>query len=341
MDTTRLGRTGLQVTRTAFGVLPLQRIDKPEAIRILQRACDAGINFYDTARGYSDSEEKLGAAFADRRDRVLLATKSGAGSRADLLRDLETSLRQLRTDRVDLLQLHNPGKLPEAQDPESSYAGLLQAQREGKVRFLGITQHSLERALAAAASGLYDTIQFPLNSLSDAKDLALVERCRVHDLGVIAMKPLSGGLLTDVRPVFAFFRQYPSVVPIWGIQRLAELEQLLALDAAPPAIDEAMRARWARDRTELGADFCRACGYCLPCPATIPIPMAARMPLLLRRMPWAQFLTPDWQEKMQRVRACQDCGHCRQHCPYHLDPPAMLRKALDDYERFCQAHAGT
>lgn len=334
METTRLGRTGLMVTRTSFGVLPLQRVAKEEAVRILRRALDAGINFYDTARGYTDSEEKIGAAFADVRPRVFIATKSPATTRDALLRDVEASLRHLRTDHVDILQLHNPDRLPDPEDDASALAGLRQAQREGKTRFIGLTNHSIERACQAADSGIYDTLQFPLTTLSDDKDLALIERCRRNDVGLIAMKPLSGGLLTDVRGVFAFFRQHPGVAPIYGIQTMGELEQFLALEADPPAMDDLLRARIEHDRRELGGAFCRACGYCLPCPAEIPIPMAARMQLLLRRLPPAQFQTPEWRQRMNRIHDCRDCGECRARCPYHLDPPAMMRAALADYEKF-------
>lgn len=339
METTRLGRTGLQVTRTAFGVLPLQRTEKTEAARILRRAFDAGINFYDTARAYSDSEEKIGFALADVRDALFIATKSGAATRTGLLADLETSLRHLRTDHVDILQFHNPDKLPDPSDPESSYSGARAAQRQGKARFIGITSHSLDRALTAAASGLYDTVQFPLNTLSSERDLSLIARCREHDVGLIAMKALSGGLITQVRSAFAYLRQFSNVVPIWGVQRMGELEEILALDATPPALDAELLAVIERDRAELTGDFCRACGYCLPCPADIPIPLAARMKLLLRRMPYRQFLSDDWKRKMGRIRDCQACGHCRENCPYGLDTPALLKKMLLDYEEFCAQHA--
>ncbi len=322
------------VTRTAFGVLPLQRTEPAEATRILRRAFDAGINFYDTARAYSDSEEKIGAALHDVRDRIIIATKSMATTRAGVLADLETSLRNLRTDYVDILQLHNPGPLPDPDDPESSYAGLLAAREQGKIRFLGVTNHSLERAVAAVDSGRYDTLQFPISHISDAGDLAVIERCRRQDVGLIGMKPLCGGLLTEARTAFAFLRQYENLVPIWGMQRMEELEEMLALDANPPALDDAVQAAIERDRAELAGAFCRACGYCLPCPAGIPIPMAARMKLLLRRMPAQQFLTDAWRANMARIRDCADCGHCRAHCPYGLDTPALLRAMLDDYEAF-------
>lgn len=334
MDTTRLGRTELHVTRTAFGVLPLQRTPLDEAIRILQRAYDAGITLYDTARAYTNSEAKLGQALGTVRTRITIATKSGATTRSGLLADLETSLQALRTDYVDLLQLHNPKALPDPADPQSSYAGALEARAKGMVRYIGLTNHSRELAAQAVASGLYDTLQFPLCMLSSVADLALVDQCRAADVGLIAMKPLSGGLITNVQAAFAFLWQYTNVVPIWGIQRLSELDELLGLSAAPPPLDEALRAAISHDRAELSGAFCRGCGYCLPCPADIPIPMAARMSLLLRRMPSEQFLSEAWSAKMERIAACTGCGHCRAHCPYELDTPELLKRNLADYREF-------
>ena len=339
MQETRLGRTNLAVTRTSFGVLPLQRTEMDEAVRILRRACDAGITFYDTARGYTDSEEKIGRALSDVRDSIVIATKNGATTRSALLEHLEASLTTLRTDHVDLLQLHNPGTLPDPADPESAYAGLVEAREKGMTRSIGITSHSLERARAAVESGLYDTLQYPLCHISSPEELALIDLCRERDMGVIAMKPLSGGLITNVPAAFAFLGQFEGVVPIWGVQRMEELEELLALEADPPALNAEMRAAIERDRRELGERFCRACGYCLPCPADIPIPMAARMSLLLKRMPYQQFLSDGWRERMLQIRNCQDCGHCRENCPYGLDTPALLRSMLEDYEAFYQEHA--
>lgn len=333
METTRLGRTDLMVTRTSFGALPLQRADMDDAIRILRRAYDAGITFYDTARGYSDSEEKIGRALSDVRDKIVIATKSGAVTRSNLLEQLDTSLQNLRTDYVDLLQLHNPRHLPDPDDPDSAYAGLLLAKKAGKVRHIGISNHRRDVAIAAIESGLYDTLQYPMCHLSSPEDVALVDTCNSADMGFIAMKALSGGLITNARAAFAFFRQYQHAVPIWGIQRMAELEEFIALEADPPSLEEMMPAI-ERDREELAGDFCRGCGYCMPCPAEIPISMAARMSLLLRRMPYQGFLSDDWREKMHRIENCTECGHCRERCPYGLDTPALLRKQLDDYEAF-------
>jgi aryl-alcohol dehydrogenase-like predicted oxidoreductase/Pyruvate/2-oxoacid:ferredoxin oxidoreductase delta subunit len=338
MQTTTLGRTGLTVSRTGFGALPIQRVDFETARTILRKAHAAGITFFDTARGYSDSEEKLGYALADVRDEIVLATKSsGALDRASLMERLAISLDKLKTDHVDILQLHNPSVLPDPDDPESLYAGLLEAREKGMTRFIGITNHKLDNALMAARSGLYDTVQFPLSAISSDEDLQLVDVCREENVGLIAMKALSGGLLTNARLAFAALRRYENVVPIWGIQRESELDEFLALEADPPVMDDAMRAEIEEEKEALSGDFCRGCGYCLPCPAEIPIPMAARMSFLLRRAPSARFLTPEWQEKMHRIEDCQDCGHCRDNCPYGLDTPALLEKMLEEYDQFLAA----
>lgn len=339
MIKTTLGRTGLEVTRTSFGVLPLQRRTLDEAVRILRRAFDAGINFYDTARAYSDSEEKIGHALSGVRDQIVISTKSVSTTREGVLRDLETSLRYLQTDCVDILQLHNPSALPDPEDPESSYSGLLEARQKGMVRFISITNHSRERAIQAVTSGLYDTLQFPISHISSKEDLDLIDLCRTHNIGLIGMKSLCGGLLANAKTAFAFLRQFENLVPIWGFQHRHELEQVIGLDADPPIFDAEVQAEVERDRQELAADFCRACGYCLPCPAEIPIPMAARMGLLLRRMPSEQFLTDEWQEYMHRISKCKNCGHCLKHCPYKLDTPALLKRNLDDYQRFSAEHS--
>ncbi len=334
MHTTTLGRTGLTVTRTGFGALPIQRIDRDEAAALLRRAYRAGINFYDTARAYTDSEDKLAYALGDVRGDIIIATKSAAATREGVLADIRTSLGKLRTEYVDILQLHNSADLGAPDDPQGAYAGLVQAQRLGYARHIGITCHRLDAAQRAVRSGLFDTLQYPLSYLSSTDDLALIDLCRRHNVGLIAMKALSGGLITDAEAAFAFLRQYDNVVPIWGIQRPAELEQFITLEGDPPALDDALRATIERDRAQLAGDFCRACGYCLPCPALCPIPTAARMPLLLRRMPWQEYATDHWRAQMHRIDYCIDCGACRKRCPYGLDTPRLLRAALADYEAF-------
>lgn len=334
MDKIKLGRTNLMVTRSGFGALPVQRVSFDEAKNILRKAYDNGINFFDTARAYSDSEEKIGYSLADVRKDIIIATKSHAKDRKTLLEHLHLSLKNLKTDYIDIYQLHNPDALPDPEDPEGLYAGLLEAKKKGLVRFIGITNHKLKNAMDAAASGLYDTIQFPLSSLSSDADLLLIKECKKRNVGLIAMKALSGGLITNAASAFTFLRQFDNVVPIWGIQRETELDEFISLEKNPPLLNKSMWSIINNDRKELSGDFCRGCGYCLPCPAGIEIPTAARITLLLNRAPFQGFLEDSFKEKMELINNCIECGHCKNHCPYKLDTPNLLKRELKNYTEF-------
>ena len=306
----KLGRTGLMVSASSFGALPVQRVSMDEAKKLLRMAYDGGINYFDTANAYSDSEEKIGEALSDVRHNIIISTKSGASDKATLLKHIELSLRRMKTDYIDILQLHNPGTLPDPEDPDSLYGGLLEAQKKGWIRFIGITNHRNQLAWDAVLSGKYDTLQFPFSSISDEKDIALAELARDHDMGFIAMKGLAGGLITNARTTFAFMKQHPWVVPIWGIQRESELQEFLELEKNPPAYDEEMKQLIARDRAELAGNFCHGCGYCQPCPVGIPIQNAARMSLLLRRSPYQSWLTDEMNAEMMKIENCLHCGAC-------------------------------
>jgi predicted aldo/keto reductase-like oxidoreductase len=338
MKRIRLGRTDLVVGQSGFGAIPIQRISFDDAGHLLRKAYENGVNFFDTARAYSDSEEKIGYALSEVRKDIVIATKSMGKDKQTVLRDLEKSLNNLKTDYIDVYQLHNPETLPDPKDPDSLYGALLEARAKGMVRFIGMTNHRVGVASEAVASGFYDTVQFPLSSLSTAEDLKLIASCKQRDVGLIAMKALSGGLITNAASAFAFLRQYDNVVPIWGIQRESELDQFLGFEKQPPVLDAQMWRVIEQDRKELGGTFCRACGYCLPCPVGIYIPMAARMSLLLRRMPFRQFMDESWKKQMLLIKDCQDCGQCKERCPYHLDTPNVLREMLKDYEAFSEAN---
>jgi len=338
MDKIKLGRTNLMVTRSGFGALPVQRVSFDEAKNILRKAYDNGINFFDTARAYSDSEEKIGYSLSDVRSEIIIATKSHAKDRKTLLEHLQISLKNLKTDYIDIYQIHNPDVLPDPNDPEGLYAGLLEAKEKGLVRFIGITNHKLKNAMEAAASGLYDTIQFPLCSLSSDEDLLLIEECKKRNVGLIAMKALSGGLLTNAAAAFAFLRQFDNVVPIWGIQRETELDDFISLEKNPPLLNDAMWSVIKKDRDELSGEFCRGCGYCLPCPAGIEIPTSARISLLLKRAPFQGFLEDSFKDKMELINNCIECGHCKNHCPYKLDTPNLLKRELKNYSEFYAKH---
>lgn len=332
METVRLGKTEIVTNKNGFGALPIQRIGREEAVKLLHMAYDGGITFFDTARFYTDSEEKLGAAFAGMRSNVYIASKTAAVTPEAFRKDLETTLHNLKTDYLDLYQFHNPDFCPKEGDGSGVYEAMLEAKREGKIRHIGITNHRLSVAREAVESGLYETLQFPFSYLSTDRELALVESCEKADMGFIAMKALSGGLITNSAAAYAYLAQFPQVLPIWGVQREKELEEFLSYIDNPPVLTKELEELIAADRKELLGEFCRGCGYCMPCPAGIEINNCARMSLLIRRSPSELQLTKEVQEKMQKIKHCIHCNQCKAKCPYGLDTPALLQKNLQDYE---------
>ena len=336
MRTVRMGKTELTVSKNGFGALPIQRVSKSEAVFLLQKAFYNGFNYFDTARYYSDSEEKLGEAFRHIRDRLVISTKTGAQNAEGFWKDLETSLRNLKTDHVDIYQFHNPAFCPVPGGEDGLYDAALEAKKQGKILHIGITNHRLAVAREAVASGLYETLQFPFSYLAGQQELDLVESCRKADMGFIAMKGLSGGLITDSAAAYAFMTQFDNVAPIWGIQRENELDEFIAHGKDEPMLTEEMLEKIARDKKELAGDFCRGCGYCLPCPQGIRINDCARMSQMLRRAPSAGWLTDEWKTEMKKIETCLNCNQCASRCPYGLDTPALLKKNLEDYRtNFC------
>lgn len=327
-----LGGTGITVNKNGFGALPVQRVTKAEGVALIRKAYDNGIRFFDTARYYSDSEEKLGEALAGIRENVYIATKTGAQNADDFWKELDTSLSLLQTDYIDIYQFHNPSFCPKPGDGSGLYEAMVEAKAQGKIRHIGITNHRLAVAREAIDSGLYETLQFPFCYLATEKDLELVDACKAAGMGFIAMKALSGGLITNSAAAYAFLAQYDHVLPIWGVQRERELDEFLSYMSQPPVMTEEIKAVIAKDRKELLGDFCRGCGYCMPCPVGIEINNCARMSLMLRRAPSDSWLTPQVQEKMRRIEDCLHCNQCSSKCPYGLDTPTLLEKNYEDYK---------
>lgn len=328
-----LGRTGITAEQNAFGALPIQRVSFDMAGQLLNRALDGGMDYIDTARAYSDSEEKIGRALAARRGEYTLATKTMATTPEGFWRDLHTSLEKLKTDHIDIYQFHCMGQCWRPGDGSGMYECMEEAKRQGKILHISATAHKIGVAREIAESGLYDTLQFPFSYLSGEQEISLVKLCREKNVGFIAMKGLSGGLITNSAAAYAFIAQYDNVLPIWGVQRPHELEEFLSYMDNPPAMTEEISALIAKDKAELSGDFCRGCGYCMPCPAGIEINNCARMIQLIRRSPSARWLEPDAQAKMEKIAGCLHCGKCMTHCPYGLKIPDLLAKNLEDYRR--------
>ncbi|MFP4457044.1 MAG: aldo/keto reductase [Clostridia bacterium] len=338
MEKMILGKTNLEIARMGFGVLPIQRVEMDSAISILRKAYESGVTFFDTARAYSDSEEKLGNALSDVRQNIVIATKSHGKTKEEVREHLKTSLDYLKTDYIDIYQFHNMKFVPKPGGEDGLYDEFVRAKEEGKIKHIGITSHSIAVAEEAVDSGLFDTIQFPLSLISAERDLALIKRAKEKNIGVIAMKALAGGLIDKAKAAFVFMRQYDNVVPIWGIQHEWELDEFLGYEKNPPKMDEEISALIKEYQDELAGDFCRGCGYCMPCPVGIKINNAARMSLLLRRAVYQNFLTPEWQKEMDKINDCLHCNQCVERCPYGLNTPELLQKNLKDYEQFLQKH---
>lgn len=332
MDRVTLGKTGITVCRNGFGALPIQRIGKEDAAYLVRKAYENGVNFFDTARVYTDSEEKLGYATSSFRDKIYIATKTAAKNGEDLKKDLETSLSLLKTDYIDIYQSHNPPFCPKPGDGTGLYEAMLEAKKEGKIRHIGITNHRLGVAKEAIESGLYETLQFPFSYISGEKEMELLSMCRERGMGFIAMKGLAGGLLNNSRVCYAFMSQFDNVLPIWGVQRERELDEWLSYNDNPPVMDEEVKSIIEKDRKELSGDFCRGCGYCMPCPMGIQISECARMIQMIRRSPSQGQLGAEAQAMMANIHNCVKCGKCMDKCPYSLPIPTLLEKNLEDYE---------
>ena len=325
----RLGKTDLEVNKNGFGALPIQRRNEKDSIEILKKAYDNGINFYDTARFYTDSEEKLGKAFEDVRENIYIATKTGMETQEEFWSDLETSLKNLRTDYVDLYQFHNISFVPKAED--DLYKAMLEAKQEGLIKHIGITTHKITHAHEALDSGLYETLQYPFSYLSGDEELKLIEKCKSLDIGFIAMKAMGGGLIKNSKASFAYINQFSNVLPIWGIQKLEELDEFLSYDSNT-ILDDELNSAIEQDKKELGDNFCRGCGYCMPCPEEINISLCARMSLWIRRFPTEPNLDERTQEIMKHTLDCVECYECVDRCPYELDIPELLKENYEDYQ---------
>lgn len=331
MSKIQLGSTGIEIEKNGFGCLPIQRVSKEEAARLLRKAADGGINYFDTARAYSDSEEKVGYAFVGMREKVVIATKSHAQTGAEMMEHLEASLKTLGTDYIDVYQFHNPAFVPRPGGEDGLYDAALEAKKQGKIRHIAITNHRLAVAHEAIDSGLFALLQFPYSYLSGQQEQELVDKCREKGMGFVAMKGMAGGLLRDGMAAAVWMAQQEGVVPIWGVQHEWELDQFLSCVPDAPAMTEEYRALIEKDRAELTGNFCRGCGYCMPCPVGIEINQCARMSLMLRRAPAAGWLDEHWQAEMKKIENCLHCGKCASKCPYGLDTPQLLQDNYKEY----------
>jgi uncharacterized protein len=333
-----LGKTGLQVSAVGFGAIPIIRLSFEAAEQVLLRALVRGINFFDTAHLYVDSEEKIGRAFAGKRQQVLLASKTIKRDRQGAREDLELSLRRLGTDYLDLYQLHQVSQESDWQTltgPDGALEFLIRARDAGRIRHLGVTSHSLEMAIRLVQTGLFSTIQFPFNFVETEAAQTLHPLAREQQMGILAMKPFCGGLVEDARAAFAYLRQFPDIIPLAGCDSIPRMDQVADLYEGDLEATPEDLAAMDRYRAELGDLFCRRCEYCQPCPQGVMVTPAMLYGIVAHRMGPAKAAAFA-AKTMESVRLCEECGECASRCPYHLPIPEILKKHLALYDEHRQ-----
>jgi len=331
----KFGKSGLEISELGFGGIPIIRLDVHTAMRVLHRARDRGITFYDTASIYRDSEEKIGRAFDGARDKVVIATKTIMRDARHASEQLENSLRMLRTDYIDLYQFHQVAQEKDW-DALTAQGGAMEAinkaKKDGKIRFIGVTSHNLSMAIRLVKTGLFSSIQFPFNFIEDAANDELIALAKKLKMGILAMKPFAGGMINDAGVAFKFLRQYPDVVPIPGFDSEKAVDEVVSLYQHPNNVTEEDRQKMEKYRTELGKQFCRRCEYCQPCSQGVMITPAMGYKIVASRMSPAvsvDFCRP----AMESVKLCTGCGECLERCPYELPIQEMLKTNYDLYEQ--------
>jgi len=337
MQRIRFGRTGLEVSRIGFGALQIAtKYDYSHAERLLNAALDAGINVIDTARGYQDSEQRIGKAISHRRDEFAIATKSGGGTRKDFWEALEESLRRLKTDHVDVYQFHGADSSSRSfiYEGETTMECMREAREQGKIRFIGFSSHSLEGSLDLMATGDFDVIQYPISYVgSEATERGLVEEAERLNLGLLGMKPFGGGRLGHARYCLGYVFRFPRVVPVIGFETIAELTEAVALAESGVELTAEDLAEMERIRADLGARFCRGCNYCHPCPQGIPV-LEVMFFDVFRKQFGEEWVARDaYRETIGTVAKCEECGTCVSRCPFDLQVPVIMREIVDRYEQ--------
>lgn len=328
-----LGKTGLKISRLGFGGIPIQRIEAADTRPLMKQLVENGVNFIDTARGYTVSESYLGEALEGIRDKFVLATKSMSRDKASMARDIDISLGNLRTDHIDLYQVHNPSlqQLEQVMAPGGALEALQEAKQAGKIGHIGVTAHSSEVFELALKQPWVETIMFPYN-LVETQGEELMRKCTQQNVGFICMKPLAGGALEDVSLSLRFIAANPDVtVVIPGMATKAEISQNLEAVCDNRPITEEEKAKIQAIRKELGTTFCRRCNYCAPCTAGINIPSMFILNGYLTRYGLADWAKSRYFAQEHTAADCIECGACEERCPYQLPIRDMLKQVAKGF----------
>lgn len=334
MNTVKLSGTGLEISEVGFGGIPIIPLPESKAVSVIQHCFDHGITFFDTANMYPTSEQKIGKALKPVREKVVIATKTTKRDEKEASGHIDLSLRQIKTDRIDIYQLHNVSNeeaLEQILAPKGAYEAARKARKAGKIRFIGISSHSIRIATKALETGLFQTIQFPFNFIEKDPADELFPLARENDVGIIGMKPLGGGLLERADLCFGFLRQHPYVVPIPGIRSEKEADEIIELYRDPKPLSKTDLKDMASIRSTLGERFCHRCEYCMPCDQGVQIPSVLIFKTVVKRV--SREGVKAWLGKpMESVLKCIECGECEEKCPYNLPIIDMLKENLSLFQ---------
>lgn len=336
MEKIRLGQTGMMATRVGFGGIPIQRLGEDDAVAVVRRCLDLGVNFIDTANAYTTSEGRIGKAIAGRREDLILATKTLSRKPEGIAKHLQQSLDQLGTDYIDLYQMHSISDfatLDFALSPGGPMSVLEEAKKAGKIRHIGVTSHQLDVAKKAVSSGRFETIMFPFNFVTDEAAVDLIPLCRQHDVGFIDMKPLAGGMISNAMVAFKYLFQFTHVITIPGIEKVQEIEEIVSILTGPLLLTGYEKGEMARLKQQLGTRFCHRCDYCQPCKEGIAISTVMTYPSLAARLPLETLYHGFWGVLMEKAAACSKCHECEERCPYHLPISDMIAEFYEQYEK--------
>ncbi|MCW4048170.1 MAG: aldo/keto reductase [Candidatus Bathyarchaeota archaeon] len=329
-----LGRTGLKVKTLGFGGIPIQRLSEEDAIEVVRHCYKLGLNYYDTARGYTTSEVRIGKALEDVREKVYLATKSNKRTAEGIKEELETSLKNLRTDYIDVYQLHNVSnqtQWDQVRAPGGALEAVNEAKEQGKIRHLSVTSHSPDMAIELVQSGIFETMMIPYNYLTVQPEEKLLPLCNKLNVGTVIMKPFGGGAFSNANTALKYVLSNPhSDIIIPGMLSIAEIEENYKVWMGDHSLREEEHKLIQQDKELLGDQFCRSCNYCQPCPQEIPISTILRTETqVLRRMGWSDNRVRMVKNAKEKLDTCIHCGECETRCPYNLPIQELLPKAME------------
>ena len=340
MEKIRFGSTGLMVSKIAFGGIPIERLTLSDAADLVRKAVDMGINFFDTAHGYTDSEEKMGLGFKGvPREEIIIASKSPARDKKTFLEHLDLTLSRLGTDYVDIYQHHGISTMEDYEvimGEGGAFEGMTEAIKDGKIRFPAFSSHDVDVSMEIMKKGHFKSVQLPLNYVED-EAVKAVHLAKELDIGFIAMKPFGGGRLDDASLAIKYLMQFDHIVPDPGIEKLHEIEEIIRIVNAAEALTDDEITRMQKIKSEMEKEWCRQCDYCRPCPQNIEISRVLMSDRMHKRLPHVRVMK-FISAAMENAKSCTACGECKPRCPYHLDIPKQIKEKLILWDEYLAEH---